>query len=279
MGLFRYTWKTFAREFTLLIGAALFCLPIYLLVSFSLKTSEDAYAKPLSLPTSPTFSNFSEAWPGAAGVSIGSGLLSSLIITVCSVLLLLVIGSITAYTIARRPSRLGSGLYLLFVLGIIVPFQLGIVPIYVAMRHLNMVGSYFGMVMLYTGLMMPLAVFLYTGFIRVLPKDYEESAQVDGAGLVRTYVRVIFPLLKPITGTVAVLTGIIIWNDFFNPLIFMSGTGRSTLPLVIYGFVGEFSSQWNLIFAAVAIAILPVLIFYFFAQRQLMHGFSGGIRG
>ena len=102
---------------------------------------------------------------------------------------------------------------------------------------------------------MPLTVFLYTGFIRALPREYEEAAQVDGAGLFRTYFRVVFPLLRPVTGTVAVLAGLIIWNDFFLPLIFLSGTTNATLPVAVYSFVGEYASQWNLIFAAVIVSL------------------------
>jgi raffinose/stachyose/melibiose transport system permease protein len=135
------------------------------------------------------------------------------------------------------------------------------------------------MIILYTGLLMPLTVFLYVGFIRVMPKDYEESAQVDGASLSRTFFRIVLPLLRPITGTVAVLTSLFIWNDFFNPLIFLSGSNRATLPIAIYSFVNEYSSNWGLIFAAVVIALLPVLAFFLVAQRQLIRGFSGGIRG
>ena len=104
---------------------------------------------------------------------------------------------------------------MLFVIGIILPFQLAIIPLYVAMRHLGLVGNYLGMIVLNVGLLMPLTVFLYTGFIRALPRDYEEAARVDGAGILRIYARVVFPLLRPITGTVAVLIGIFIWNDFF----------------------------------------------------------------
>jgi raffinose/stachyose/melibiose transport system permease protein len=279
MGLFRYTWKTFAREMMLLAGAVVFCVPLYLLVVFPLKTPQDAYTKPTSLPTNPTFANFRQAWQGSGGVTLGSAMVNSLIITVGSVICLLVLGSIAAYVLARRPSKLSTGLYVLYVLGFIIPFQLAIVPLYVAMRHLHLIGSYLGMILLYTGLFMPLTVFLYTGFIRVLPREYEESAQVDGAGMWRTYLRVVFPLLRPVTGTVAVLAGIIIWNDFFGPLIFLSGTNKATLPVAIYSFVGDFTAQWNLIFAAVVISILPVFAFYLVAQRQLIKGFTGGIRG
>ena len=135
------------------------------------------------------------------------------------------------------------------------------------------------MIVLNIGLLMPLSVFLYTGFIRALPRDYEEVARVDGAGLFRTYTRVVLPLLKPITGTVAVLTGVIVWNDFFVSLIFLSGSRYQTLPVALYSFQGDVVSRWNLLFAGVAITIAPVLAFYLFAQRRLIQGFTAGVKG
>ena len=126
---------------------------------------------------------------------------------------------------------------------------------------------------------MPLTVFLYTGFIRALPRDYEEAAQVDGAGLFRTYTRVVFPLLRPITATVAVLVGVSVWNEFFTALIFLAGSRAETLPVALSSYVGEFSAQWNLVCAGVAISIAPILAFFLFAQRQLIRGFTGGVKG
>jgi raffinose/stachyose/melibiose transport system permease protein len=279
MALFRYTWRTFGREMALIILAAAFFVPLYLLVTISFKPPAEAFTKPLSFPTHPHASSYSDAWQQGGQEGLGQALLTSFIITFSSVIAVIVLGSLAAYVLARRAGRLSTTMYILFLLGIIVPFQLGIVPLYVVMRHLHLTANLFGMIVLYTGLMMPLAVFLYTGFVRTLPRDYEEAAQVDGAGLFRTYLRVTFPLLYPITGTVAILTGLTIWNDFFVPLIFLSGSKYETLPVAIYSFVGENSTDWNKIFAAVAISIAPILAFYLFAQRHLIKGFSGGIRG
>ena len=278
MGAFRYTGRTFGRELLLIALAAIWWVPFYFLVIVSVKPSDELAAHPFSFPSQLAFENYSSAWAGDGSVTLGSALVSSFVITVGSVIGLIVIGSLCAYAIARREGRLGPGLYLIFVLGIIVPFQLGIIPIYVALRELHLGGTYPGMILLYIGLMMPLAVFMYTGFIQQLPRDYEEAAFIDGASRVRTFGRVVFPLLRPVTATVAVLTSVIIWNDFFVQLIFLSGNPRETLPVVVYSFVGQYVSQWNLIFAAVVVTIAPVLIFYLVAQRQLIRGFSGGIK-
>ena len=273
MGLNRYTRKTLVRELGLILVAVVFCLPFYLLVAIALETTSQVYKTPLAFPWPPRFGNFSQAWNTGGQAGLGSAFESSLIITLSSVVCLIVLGSLGAYTIARRKGRLSNVVYILFVLGIILPFQLAIIPVYVTMRHLGLVGNYAGMIVLNTGLLMPLTVFLYTGFIRALPRDYEEAARIDGAGIVRTYARVVFPLLRPITATVAVLIGIVVWNEFFITLIYLAGSRAQTLPVALYSFVGDYGAQWNLIFAGVAITVAPVLAFYLFAQRHLIRGF------
>jgi raffinose/stachyose/melibiose transport system permease protein len=275
MGLNRYTRRAFVRELTLLVIVAVWWIPFYFLVIVSLKPDLEALQSPLSFPNEIDLGNFSTAWHDAA---LGRSLVNSLIITGGSVLALIAIGSICAYTIARRPGRMGTALYLLFVLGIILPFQLGLVPTYAVLRHLHLIGSYLGIILLYTGIWMPFSVFLYTGFVRALPREYEEASVVDGASTLRTFRRVVFPLLRPVTGTVAIFTGLIIWNDFFLSLIFLNGTKKTPLPVAVYTFVGAFASRWNLIFAAVIVSLAPVLIFFLVAQRQLIRGFTGGIK-
>lgn len=255
-------------------------MPIYLLVVMSLKSPSDLREAPFSFPTSPEFENYPTAWQGAtAGVSLGDSSIDSLTITIGSVMGVVTLGSLGAWTLARSGSRLSTGLYMLFVIGIIMPLELGIIPLYAAMRHLGLVGTAHGMILLNVGHYMPLSVFFYASFVRALPKEYEEAARVDGASLFRTFVRVVFPMLRPVHGSVAVVIGLITWNEFFLPLIFLAGSDTQTLPLGVYAFVGEFSAQWTLIFAAVTISIVPVLAFFLFAQRQLIHGFAGGIRG
>lgn len=279
MGLFQYTSRTFSRELMLMVVAAAFTLPAYLLLTLSVKTTAETYVAPLKFPTNPKFSTYPTAWREGGMSGLDRAMINNLILTVGSVICLIVIGSFCAYVLARRPSRLSTALYFLFVLGIILPFQLAIIPLFVLYVNLGLAGTYLGMILLYTGQLMPFTVFLYAGFIRALPKDYEEAAQIDGAGLLRMYVRVVFPLLRPVTGTVAVLTGLITWNEFFIPLVFLFGTNKETLPIALFSFVGENAQEWNLIMAAVTISITPILGFYLVAQRQLIQGFSGGIRG
>ena len=278
MFLTRYTWRTGLRELVVVAVAAVWWLPIYFLAVGSVKPNEQNFSSPFALPTRIDLGVYSEAWKGTGNGTLGRSLESSLIITIASIAALIILGTPAAYVVARATNRFGNTLYLLFVVGIILPFQLAIIPTYAAFRHLHLVGNYAGMVVLWTGLLMPLTVFLYVGFIRALPRDYEEAAYVDGATRIRTFRRVVFPLLRPITGTVAILTGLIIWNDFFLPLVFLSGTKNVTLPVTVYSYVGVYAAQWNLIFATVVVSVVPMLAFYLFAQKNLIRGFTGGIK-
>jgi raffinose/stachyose/melibiose transport system permease protein len=275
----RHRRRTLVRELGLVVVALLFCSPFYVLITMALETTAQTYKTPLSFPWPPHWRNFPEAWSTGGRGGLVHGLEGSVVITVSSVLILLVLGSFGAYAIARRSGRLSDAVYVLFVVGVILPPQLAIIPLFVAMRHLGLVGNYGGMIVLNVGLFMPLTVFLYTGFIRALPRDYEEAARVDGAGMLRTYARVVLPLLAPVTGTAAVLVGIAVWNEFFVALVFLAGSSHQTLPVAVYSFAGDYVARWNLILAGVAIAIAPVIAFYLVAQRQLIRGFSGGVKG
>jgi raffinose/stachyose/melibiose transport system permease protein len=279
MGLFRYTTRTFARELLMMAFAAIWWIPFYFLVVVSLKSDQEVFTESASaLPEDVVWGNYSAAWKGSSSVSLAEAMTNSLIITGGSVVALVAIGSITAYALARHGGRLGTTLYLTFVLGLIIPFQLGLIPTYVVLRHLHLSTSYLGMILLYTGLLLPLAVFLFAGFVRTLPRDYEDAAYVDGASRMLTFTRIVFPLLRPIAATVAVLASVLIWNDFFLQLVFLGGSPQQTVVVNIYSFVGEYTTNWNLIFATVILSIMPMLFFYVFAQRQLIRGFTGGIK-
>jgi raffinose/stachyose/melibiose transport system permease protein len=282
MGGTRYTRATLARELGLIVVAAIFCLPFYLLIAIALDSTAQTYKTPLVFPWPPHFGNFATAWRTGGQGGLAHAMESSLIITVASVACLILFGSLCAYTLARRRSHLSNVVYILFVLAITLPFQLAIIPLFVAMRRFGLVGhsvGIIGIIVLNIGLLMPLTVLLYTGFIRALPRDYEEAARVDGARLLRSYARVVFPLLRPVTGTVAVLLAVIVWNEFFVTLIFLAGSRFQTLPVALYSFAGDYAARWNLVFAGVAIAIAPLIGFFVFAQRELIRGFTAGVKG
>ncbi|MEY9211838.1 carbohydrate ABC transporter permease [Thermobifida halotolerans] len=271
----RYTWRTALLEAVMIGAGLLFAFPVYVLVVLALR-SEDSTASPLAPPTEPTLANFGDAWREAG---LGAATLYSALVTVSSVTLLVVLSALAAYPIARSTRHWSRGVFALFMLGLLLPFQLALIPLYQTMRDLGLLGNPLALTIFYTGVQMPFSVFLYTGFLRTLDRGYEEAALMDGCGPVRAFVRVVFPLLRPITGTVVILNVIFVWNDFLTPLLYLSGTGQQTIPVALFGFVGQYVSQWPLVFAGLIIGSAPVLIAYFAMQKRIIQGFAGGLKG
>lgn len=272
----RYGIKTFALELVMVVVAVIFLFPIYVLVTASFKSAAEINAGGLGLPQGLDTFNYSEAWEQA---SLGSPYLNSLWITSLSVLLLVILGASASYYLARTKTHLSYGMYILFLMGIILPFQLALVPLYRMIFAAGLLGTYTAIIVFYVGLQLPLTTFLYTGFLRALPAEYGEAALVDGAGHLQSFMQITFPLLRPITGTVVILNGVAIWNDFFTPLLYLTGSGKETLPVGIYSFVGQYGAEWGPIFAAVILASLPMLGLFLLLQKYMIKGFASGLKG
>lgn len=271
-----YRPRTLVRELVMIAVAIMFLFPVYALVTLAFKDPSQIANRPLSLPNPPSVGSFGEAWQSA---SLGSALLNSTLITVSSVVILIVLGSLAAYFLARTASRLSYSLYILFLVGIILPFQLGMIPLYQLVNDMGLLGTYQGMILFYTGIQLPFTVFLYTGFIRSLPADYTNAALIDGASHLQAFGYVIFPLLRPITGTVLILNAVHIWNDFFTPLLYLGGSGRETVPVRVFAFVNEYTSDYGLVAAGLVLAALPILLVFLVLQRYVIRGFSSGLKG
>lgn len=277
----RYRWTTGVREGVMVLVALLFLAPVYFLVVSSLKTTQQTATDPWGLPLTPTWENFSNAWDAGGnlgGASLGEALINSAVVTVVSLVLIVALGSTAGYVIARRTGRWSNVMFNFFLIGITLPIQIVVIPLYQFLTNVGLDGI-LGLVLFYSAVLLPFTVFLYATFMRALPPDYEEAALTEGAGTMTIFLRVVLPLMGPVTGTVLVLNAINIWNDFFSPLVFLGGSKSETLPVVIYGFVGQYAADWGLIFAGMLIAVVPVLVMYLLLQRYVIRGFSGGLKG
>jgi raffinose/stachyose/melibiose transport system permease protein len=278
--MFRYTKLSALREVGFWIVAVIYLAPFYVLVMIALKPDDEVFStSPLAPPTEPTVSSFQKVLTATGESDIKVGLVNSLVITAGSILLLVLLGAVTGYVIARSTRAWSRGMFYLFLIAIILPIQLGTVPLYIGARTVHLTGSAPGMIVLYGGLLLPLSVFIYAGFFRSMGTEYEEAAAIDGASPTQIFFRIVLPLMAPATGTVAILAGLIIWNDFFTPLIFLGGSDQQTLPVAMYYYIGSLVSQWNQIFAIVILSMIPILLFYLFAQKRFIQGFAGGLKG
>ncbi|WP_336630535.1 MULTISPECIES: carbohydrate ABC transporter permease [unclassified Microbacterium] len=278
--MFRYTKLTALREVLVWVLAIVFLAPFYFLITTALKSDQEVITSSnLALPTSFDLSNFAQVLTARGNSNVILGLVNSLVITGGAILCLVVLGALTGYVISRSTARWSRGVFYLFLIAIVLPTQLGTVPLYIGARTIGLTGSLWGMIILYTGMLLPLSIFLYAGFFRSLGTEYEEAAAIDGATRTQIFVRIVFPLMAPATGTVAILAGLIVWNDFFTSLIFLGGSANQTLPVAMYYYIGSLVSSWNKIFAIVIVSMIPILAFYLFAQKRFIQGFAGGLKG
>ncbi len=271
----RYRGRTFVLEMVMVAAAVVVAFPVYVLVNLAIRPTTDT-SSPIRPTTNPTLENFTQAWQEGG---LGGALVNSVLVTAASVLIVLAVSSLAAYPIARATAKWSRGMFLLIMLGLILPFQLAALPLYQTMRDLGLLGSVWALVLFYSGLQVPFTTFLYIGFMRALPRDFEDAAAIDGCRPLEVFRYVVFPMLKPITVTALVLNAISVWNDFFTPLLYLSGSDQQTVPVALAGFVGQFVSDWNRIFAALVISIVPILAIYFALQRSIINGFAGGLKG
>lgn len=261
----------------LILGLITVAFPLYMTVVIAFKQPSEmtnSIAGILSLPQTWSFSNFTEAMKLT---DFWHSLGNSIFITAISVVLSIVIHSLIGYAIGRNKgkSKFYNIAYLYVVSGMFVPFAVLMMPL-VKQTAMMGIANVAGVILCYVVFYMPMNVLLYTGYLKNIPDALEEAARVDGASTWRTYWSVIFPIMKPMHATVAVLTALGTWNDVMTPLVIMGGSGMNTLPLAQLTFQTQFGTNYNLAFASYLLALLPILIFYIFCQKQILNGVVNG---
>lgn len=271
-----YTWRTFTLEVVMLLVCAAVVLPFYYLLVSVFKTPMEMARAPLALPSKLNLDNFRNAW---SQVRFGRALLNTLLITFSTLLIVVLFGAMAAYPVARRKAKIYKVIMLYFLLGFMVPFQTTMVPLYQQMQRFGLVNKLYGIIILSTGSCV-FAFFLFQGFIATVPYELEESAIIDGAGPLRTFFQITFPLLKPITVTLSIFHVMGTWNDFVIPFLFLHSRDNATLMLEMYRGVGEFSNDWPLMMSIMVLIMAPLMIFYIIAQRFIIEGLtSGAVKG
>lgn len=270
----RYTLKTGVLEVVMIMVALLFAAPVYVLLNTALKSG--GVTTSLAPTTDPSFDNFVTAWVSGG---LGPAMINNIVVTIVSVFLIVVVSASAAYPLARITRTWSKLTFGFFLGGLLIPGLLALIPLYTTFRDLQLIGSIWGLIFIYVGAQMPFSIFLYVQFLRSLPLDFEEAATLDGGSPFRVFWQVVFPLMRPITGTVVILNTIHVWNDFFTPLLYLSGSGTNTIPIAIYSFTGQYVNEWGIIFAALIIGVVPLLIFYFLLQKSIIKGFAGGLKG
>ena len=261
----------------LFLGCLTILFPLYMTIIIAFKNPSEMtndVAGALAFPSSWKLDNFKEAMEVT---NFWHTLGNSLLITIATIVLALLIHSLAGYVIGRNMARKKGYRFIYFyiVSGMFVPFALLMMPLVKETAILGL-DNRLGVILLYLVFYMPINVMLYSGYLKNIPLAMEEAAEIDGASAWKTYWTVIFPMMKPMHATVAVLTALGTWNDVMTPLVIMSGTKGTTLPLAQLNFQTQFGTNYNLAFASYLLALIPILIFYVICQKQILNGVANG---
>ena len=266
-----------AAMIVLILGLSTIILPLYLTVVIAFKQPSEmtnSISGILSLPQTWSLNNFREAMEIT---NFWNSLKNSLLITGLTVVLSIVVHSLMGYALGRNKakSKFYSFVYLFIVSGMFVPFAILMMPLAKQTAEMGL-ANWVGVILLYVVFYMPMNVLLYSGYLVNIPMALEEAAKVDGASTWRTYWKIIFPIMRPMHATVAVLTALAVWNDVMTPLVIMAGSGQNTLPLAQLNFQSQFGTNYNLAFASYLLSLIPILIFYVICQKQILNGVVNG---
>ena len=268
-----------------IIIAVLVLFPFFLILINVFRNANDIVSNPVSLANM----SFEKLINNLTSVinntnfSFWSAFATSAIVTVFSLVLLALFGGMAAWVICRNKTKWSALIYMVFIASMIIPFQVVMLPLISTFRdvgkflEITMLQSFPGIVFAYLGFGGAMTVFILNGFIKTIPFELEEAASIDGCSPEGIYFRIILPLLKPPIVTVTILNGMWIWNDYLLPSLMLGHNGKvKTLPVAVQAFIGSYVKQWDLILTAAFLAIIPMIILFLFAQKQIMGGLVDG---
>jgi len=256
-------------------GVVLVLFPMYLTIVTAFKTPEESARNFFALPSSLYLGNFAEVIKRSNYLMY---VFNSFFITVVSVAVIAIFTPMVSYSIARnmQHSKYYSFLYYYLVIGIFIPFQVIMIPLVKQVTTLGLLSKY-GLIILYISFSLMQAVFLFVGYIKSVPIDVEESAFIDGCNVWQVFIKIVYPLIKPMTATVIIVNSLWIWNDFLLPLLILNKTKNNwTLPLFQFNFKSQYTFDYNLAFASFLLAMLPIVILYAFLQKYIVDGLTSG---
>ncbi|MCO5732392.1 carbohydrate ABC transporter permease [Rhizobium sp. SSA_523] len=272
-----HTFRTFGWDGLIqiiLIGNSIVMLaPIVIMIFSAFKTNAQIFRSPFSLPDFRHVGNLVRVWTETDFVLY---LMNSFIVTGASIALILVLGTMAAYAIARYEFRGSSAILLFFLAGLTLPLKLAVIPLFIQMRDLGLIDSRFSLIFIYVATGLPTTVFIMTGFIRSLPNELEDAARMDGANEARIMWSIMLPLVRPAMVIAGIQNVVPIWNDFFFPLIFIQNNDLKTLPQGLTTFMGEFGTDWGVLFSGLTLSALPIILLYIGLSRQFINGMTAG---
>lgn len=247
--------------------------PIFLLASNSLKKRLDLFNDPFGLPLNPTLDNYTSV---ISDSNFFRYFANSIIVVVVSLALILLLGSLAAYALAHWKAKFARLTYYFFIIGMMLPIKIATIRLLELMKIMGLLNTLWSLLLVYTAMGLPIAVFILTEFIRTLPADLYEAAYIDGAKRFKIYYGIVIPLIKPALATVAIYNLVPIWNDLWFPLIFITKEEVKTVLLAVTKLQGQYATDWPKVFALLTMSALPVLVLYLSMSKQFVAGLTAG---
>ena len=271
-------WKRIVSWFALALATVILWMPIYYFVIGAFKKRTDIVKHPLALDFSRmSFDNFTYAFKK---MNLFKALGNTGFITVIALLVVIACGSLAGFAIARIRHKLFQAFYTVVIALMVVPFIGALIPIVVLINRIGLYGSLWGNVLIQAAWNLPFSIFLFTGFMRALPKEMEDAAYIDGCTTFGIYGRIFLPLLKPVTATCCIRAGIGIWNDYLVSNSLLNSARQPTLMVAVYQFFGQYISEYGYAFAGIIMASLPIIIMFLFLQKYFIKGLvAGAVKG
>lgn len=252
--------------------ACIVAIPFYYVLVNTVKTQPESTSSPLGLPFHLYIGNYVHVFQT---IPVVQSFLNTLYVTAVSIVLMLLIGSMAAFGVLIGKGRLATLVGIALVIAFVVPGQSTLIPLYRMLAGVQLVDSLNGLIIMYAcGSIF--CYFLIIGYMRSLPVELFEAAKIDGAGAFRVYWNVALPLIRPILVTVGVFQTMWVWNDFITPNVFINSPEKQTLVLQVYTAVGQFTTDWPAFMTLSVIVLIPMVVFFIFAQRQIVSGLVGG---
>jgi raffinose/stachyose/melibiose transport system permease protein len=248
-------------------------IPILWMVISSFKSEQDYATNPLGLPKFWNLSNYANAWKVA---QMGTYFWNSILVTAGAIVLTVLLGALASYFLSRFNFRMRGWIYGLFIVGMTIPIHTTLVPIFILMKKIGLLNTHLSLVLPYTAFHLSITIFILAGFMKMFPKDIEESAVMDGAGLYRIFWSIILPMTRPAMATVIIINFIYNWNEFLFALVLINKADLKTLPLGLANFAGTETRFQTLQMAALTMALIPLISFYLIMEKQLVQGMTAG---
>ncbi|HWU19126.1 MAG TPA: carbohydrate ABC transporter permease [Devosia sp.] len=260
-------------QIILIANTVIMLMPIVIMVFSAFKTTPQIFQSPFGIPDFGNITNFIKIWTQTNFLRY---LLNSFVVTGASMALILTLGTMAAYAIARYEFW-GAGFILMFFLaGLTLPLKLAIIPLFMLMRDLGVLNNQLSLIFVYTAMGLPTTVFILTGFIRTLPSELEDAARMDGASEARIMWSIMLPLVRPAMVIAGIQNVVPIWNDFFFPLVFIQRDNLKTLPQGLTTFMGEYTTDWGVLFSGLTLSAAPIIIIYIVLSKQFISGMTSG---